>query len=102
METNALPPNLNPSPKTRFRQHQQHISEHRSLIESGSFSRAADFALLEYQAQLGVQVSENPQMASVAGFKMAGAQEFLQTFKLLSEQPHLVARTTPVNLNHKV
>lgn len=101
METNASTPNLNPTPKARFRESGNNVSEHRALIESKPFTRAADFALLEYQAQLGMIVSQNPQEAAFAGLKMTGAQEFLQTFRTLSEQPRVASRVVLDNLNHK-
>lgn len=101
IETSS-PPNLNPSPKTRFRENPQSITEHRAILEGRSFQKSLDYALLEYQAQLGLTVSENPNMASVAGLKVTGALEFLQTFKTLSETARLPQRAPAPNLDHKV
>lgn len=71
------------------------------MIEGTAFQLAADFAMLEYSARMAMMVSENPQLASVAGFKLTGAQEFLQTLRLMSEQPRVVAQPVIGNLDHK-
>lgn len=75
---------LNPSPKTRFHLSADNLKKHRDLVDSNEFQRGADFALLQYQAQLSLQPVE---MAGAAAnhFKMTGALEFLQAFRLLAE-----------------
>lgn len=105
MEPNQTPstqPNLNPTPKTRFRESANNISEHRAMVETRPFQRACDFALLEYQAYLASWVAENPQSAAFAGLKLTGAQEFLTTMRALSESPRLMPKLVPQNLDHKV
>ncbi len=72
------------------------------MMETRPFQRAIDYALLEYQAQLAQEVSSNPQSAAFSGLKMTGAQEFLQTLRLLSETPSLPKRQPTVNLDHSV
>lgn len=94
--------NLNPSPKFRFRESNQNISDHRALVETRTFQRACDYALMEYQAQLAIQASENPQLAGAVGLKLAGANEFLMTLRLLSEMPRIVSKPVIQNLDHKV
>lgn len=78
----ATNPVLNPSPKTRFLSSDQNVGKHRDMVDSNEFQRAADFALMEYQAIL-CQRESNP---AVLGMKIMGAQEFLQTLRLLSEK----------------
>lgn len=95
------PPNLNPLPKSRFRESPNNISEHRTMVESRPFARAVDFALLQYQALVTQTVSENPNLASVAGFKLTGAAEFVQTLKTLSEEIRIAPRAEVANLDHR-
>ncbi len=95
-------PNLNPSPKTRFRASGLNISEHRTLVESNAFQRACDFALLEYQAQIALTLSENPNLATVGGLKITGAQEFVMILRTISEMPRIVSRQPVQNLDHKI
>lgn len=83
---------LNPSPKTRFLASGNNIATHREMVDNAAFQRAADFALMEYQAIL-CQRESNP---AVLGMKIMGAQEFLQTFRLLSEKVQL---KPPVKIN---
>ena len=80
----ATPVNRIPTPKIRFQQSADNAAKHRALIESKDFQRGSDYALLEYQNQLsGLSVDGNG--AAALHFKMLGAQEFLQTFRLLGD-----------------
>lgn len=72
---------INPSPKTRFQQSTDSISKHRAMVDTREFSRAADFAMLQYQRELSIKES-NP---AVLGMKLVGAQEFLNTMTMLAE-----------------
>lgn len=102
----ALPPtnkpNLNPAPKFRFQESADNITKHRSMVEDRTFQRAIDFALMQYQLQVAREVLDNPQLASVAGYKNAGAVEFVNVLKNLSETPQLIRQDQPVNLNHNI
>lgn len=84
MATQAAP--LNPSPKTRFQQSADNVSKHRALVDSNEFQRACDFALMQYQAELSSRPVDM-QIAAGSFFKLTGAQEFLQTLRMLSEAP---------------
>lgn len=88
---------LNPSPKLRFMQSPDNIKKHRDMIDSNEFQRACDFALLQYQSQLSMTTVD---MAGAAAnnFKMLGAQELLQTMRLLGESVPRVTKTDPDNL----
>lgn len=75
---------INPSPKTRFQQSGNNVSEHRKLIDLPAFQRGVDMALLQYQATVAEQVRDGNSAAS-AGLRLLGVHEFLTTFRLLSE-----------------
>lgn len=97
--TNRQPPNLNPSPKTRFRESGDNISKHKALLEMREFDRAIDYAFMQYQADLAARCADaNGAMAM--GLKLCGAHEFVQTLRTLTE----VAKVLPVpqddNLRH--
>lgn len=87
-ETNRL---VNPSPKARFQQSPESISKHRDLVDKREFERGADFTMLQYIGEL-CDKENNP---TVLGLKIAGAQEFLKVFRLLSEKPLLTALPKP-------
>lgn len=89
------------SPKTLFQQNPMFVTQHRSMLELPTFDRSTDAALLEYQARLAAEVSENPQLAAFAGLKACGALEFLRTLKMLGVLPTVVRHETSGNLNHK-
>jgi hypothetical protein len=76
---------VNPLPKARFQTSPDNITKHRDLVDRNEFQRGCDFALLEYQAEL-CDKENNP---TVVGLKIAGAQEFLKVFRLLSEKAQL-------------
>ena len=75
----------NASPKTRFMASNDNITKHRNLVDSREFERAADFAMMEYTAQLAQRESNS----AIVGLKIVGALEFLKEFRLLSEKPEI-------------
>lgn len=81
----SLPRSLNPTPKARFQLSNDNISKHRDMVDKREFERGADFALLQYSAEL-CDKENNP---TVVGLKIAGAHEFLKIFRLLSERAEL-------------
>lgn len=81
----ANKPVYNPSPKARFAESDQSVTKHRDMVTDRTFERAADFALLEYHALL-CRKEQNP---AFIGLKLMGAQEFLQTMRLLAEKEEL-------------
>lgn len=95
------PPPTNPSPKTRFQESPDNISRHKALLETRELQRGLDFALAEYSAQLALSVSENPNLATVAGLKSTGVHEFLMTFKTLAAMPVRPVHMPSQNLDHK-
>lgn len=92
-------PILNPSPKQRFMQSGTRVSDHRNMVSSDTFERSADAALLQYAGVLAN--ATNPNEAMVNGLKLQGAQEFLQTFRLLAETFRAPTATVSDNLNAK-
>lgn len=91
----------NPSPKKRFQESVDNVKKHRDLIQLREFDRAADFALLQYMAQLGQETDGNLNAAAAAHLRLAGAREFLWTFRNLGESVEFIPRRveTP-NLDH--
>lgn len=85
-KTASVPFTLNRTPKQRFHDHPEWLSQHNQFVVSPIFERGSDFALLQYQAYLSSQ-SVDGQNAAANHFKMVGAIEFLQTFRLLAEKP---------------
>jgi hypothetical protein len=92
-----------PSPKARFQESADNVSKHRDLIQMKEFQRASDYALLQYAARLQHDTEGNLNAAAAAHLKMTGAQEFLATFRNLSESVELPSRRieTP-NLDHGI
>jgi hypothetical protein len=92
----------NPTPKARFLQvNPAHtISKHREMVDSDTFQRAADAALLQYQIALAEQIRDG-NTAATSGFKMQGVIEFLQLFRNLSETPIIPMPIRNDNLKHE-
>lgn len=79
----------------------QNISDHRVMVDSKPFQRAADFAVMQYQVQLALD--NDLTKAAANHMKMTGALEFLQTFRLLAESSKPAAVRAPSdNLNHQL
>lgn len=95
-------PNLNPPPKHRFQESADNISKHREMVESRTFERAIDFALMQYQLLLAAETQRNPGAAAFSGLKATGAVEFVDVLKNLSEMPPIIRNDPPSNLDHKV
>lgn len=85
------------TPRQRFKESQSNLADHRRMVESDAFERAADYALMEYTMILG----RTPEgLAAAAHFKSVGAQEFLLILKTLAETPQIPRGTAPASLNH--
>ena len=69
------------TPQARFQLSADNVRKHRDMVDGREFERGADFAMLEYVAQT-CQRETNP---TILGLKIAGAQEFLKSFKTLGE-----------------
>ena len=81
-------PAANPSPKTLFREIKGAIDAHHNLIETESFKRGCDTALLEYQRKLSANLglATNHQAEALAnGYRIQGANEFLAELRNLAE-----------------
>lgn len=89
--------NTNPTPQQRFQANKGRIEEHRRLIEQDAFESGADFAIMEYQRLLSQQATTFND-AAASHFKITGALEFLQTFRLLAEMPARTTHTDKDNL----
>jgi hypothetical protein len=100
MAETAPAPLLNASPKYRFMQNSRAVSQHRDMIASTVFQHATDFALLQYQTILA-QNTKGPDDATLAGLKLRGAHEFLETLTMMAETPRMPAPTIVEGLDHK-
>ncbi len=83
------PSQVNPTPKTRFQSDEANIKAHHDLLENPAFQKAEDFAVMSYNRSIALATATdtNPQVASmVAGWKLAGVQEFLAEFHSLAEK----------------
>ena len=100
MTTQANPVS-NPNPKQRFLEVGQWVNEHRQLIDSGPFIRAADYAVMYYSHIIAATQSKDPNMAGICGTKLAGALEFLEVLRNLSEKPTPQIVTPIPSLNHR-
>jgi hypothetical protein len=89
------------APKIRFQNSQDNISKHREMVDSGEFQRGTDFALLQHAIVLGQNVNDDD-TAKAAGYKLAGAVEYLATLRMLSEPPQRINLMPPSdNLDHR-
>lgn len=89
------------SPAQRFQLSGDNISKHRAMVDSNEFNRAIDFAALQLQINLSRNVPDS-QAGMIAGFKLAGAQEFIAILKGLAEQPKAAEAPLIKSLNHNV
>lgn len=90
------------SPKGRFLQSNDNVSRHRAMLESREFERASDFSMVQYCAFIAESVKD-ANTACSAGFKLQGAFEYANTFRMLGEQPKMPAPVAKNdNLDHKV
>jgi hypothetical protein len=100
-------PTANPTPKTRFQEIKGAIDAHHTLIESESFKRGCDTAMLEYQRKLSANLglaTQHQAEALANGYRIQGANEFLAELRNLAEasaktQPPGLARTLAHDAN---
>jgi hypothetical protein len=74
------------APKVRFQSSGDNVSRHREMVDSTPFQRGTDFALLQLSIVLG-QTVQDDESARNAGYKLAGAVEYLAQLRMLSEPP---------------
>jgi hypothetical protein len=89
------------SPRQRFQQSGDNISKHRALVDNNDFNRAIDCAVNQLSIQLASNMPDS-QAGMIAGFKLAGAQEFIAILKGLAETTPAPQATAIKNLNHNV
>lgn len=93
----------NLSPKSRFQLSNEHVTQHRNLVDSESFERACDVAIQQYSSALcSVPLTQEEAVMGSIGLKLRGAHEFLTILRNLAEKPK---EPSPIvrldNLNHK-
>lgn len=93
------------SPRSRFQSSGDNVKKHRDMIDLPEFQRGIDFALLEYQRSMAINMnpqsttftSENIAMAQ----RLAGAQEFIHVLRELAEPAKVAPAPPPAkNLVH--
>lgn len=89
------------TPTQRFQMSSDNISKHRKLVDAPEFDRAIDFAVNQYSIQLSTNLTDTTS-GMIAGFKLAGAQEFIAILKRLAEPPPQISASSMKNLNHNV
>lgn len=93
-------PNVNPTPKERFRSSAAAVSAHRDLMQRQDLQMSLDFALLEYGRRRFKPM--NDQFAGAEGLRVAGAYEFVECLKNLAEpMPELTVMPSKQNLDHR-
>lgn len=96
--TVKAPPNLNPSPKTRFRESADNISRHKAILETRELERGMDFAKLEFVSNVAASITDNSS-AMAAGYMIMGMEQFCHTFRTLTETPSLIVKRPTDNLS---
>lgn len=96
---NLVPFNPNKTPKQRFTEMSQWVGEHRTMVDSVAFTRACDFAMLQFQKSVTASITSG-EGAGAAGLKMQGAQQFLDILKTLSETSAPTSVRPDDNLKH--
>lgn len=92
-------PPKNPTPKERFQQVSVFMKHHHTLVDNDIFIAATDAALLQYQL-VSTRPIVDANTAMIAGLKIQGAIEFLNTLKTLSDTNLPPARRPDDNLKH--
>ena len=99
--TTTQPVNPNQQPRQRFQLDATRIRLHREMVDSDTFQKAADFAMLQHSGALAAQVTDS-NSAIAAGYQLLGAWAFLATLKTLAEVPKLMPKIVDGgNLDHQ-
>ena len=93
----AEPLNVNPTPRHKFSQEHEALSQHRELMQNVWLNRAIEIALLQMQRQQGGVADRDVTAAATNHFKVQGALEFLEIFRNLSHTPRLPSKTQPTD-----
>jgi hypothetical protein len=99
MAVTSPPFNPNKSPKQRFIDMGLWVTDHRVMVDSQAFTRACDFAMLQFQRVVTANVVDG-NGAGAAGLRIQGAQQFLEIMRNLSETPQIPTTRNDDNLKH--
>lgn len=69
-------------------------------MDSHQFQIGSDYAMLEYQRLLVMQIRDQASAMAI-GLKMQGAAEFLNLFQTLADKPLPATVEFPPRLDHK-
>jgi type IV secretory pathway TrbD component len=96
----SAPVNPNQQPRQRFQLDAARIRLHREMVDSETFLKGADYAMLQFSGALAVQVTDSS-AAMAAGYQLLGAWTLLATLKTLAETPQKPAKIVDLsNLDH--
>lgn len=70
------------------------------MVDSTAFTRACDFAMLQFQQTATANIT-NGEGAGSAGLRLQGAQQFLDILRNLSETSTPAVRRPDDNLQHR-
>src|ERR1017187_9691908 len=90
--TVSQPVNPNQQPRQRFQLDAGRIRLHREMVDSDTFQKGADYAMLQYAAALAGQILDSNGLpdesrATMAGLALLGAHGLMGTLKTLAEIP---------------
>lgn len=91
---------MNVAPQTRFLQSKEDVATHASIVQSSSFIKAMDLALLQFAENLGR--SNDPHAAMANCHRMEGARDFIALFKNFGTTPTVRSRKDTTNLQGNV
>lgn len=100
------PVNPNQQPRQRFQRDAARIRLHRELVDSETFQKGCDYAMLQYAAALAGQILDehgvpDESRAKMAGLALLGAHGVMSTLKTLAETPKPLPKIADMsNLNH--
>jgi hypothetical protein len=97
-EIPPAPPFHVPGPKEAFIASKAAVTGHHALIESETWQRGRDAAVLE--TVLDIADGVNDQLSAMAaGFAIKGIRKFLVTYQSLAEKPLPAPQAIPMNDN---
>ena len=92
--------NPNPSPKAAFLADPEMVSNHRAIVSNEVIRRSFDVALMEMSRRLANSTKPDEMVhCASAHLRMLGAQDFVEVFMNLAENPIATTRAETGNLS---
>jgi hypothetical protein len=89
------------TPKDRFLKSKERVEYHRSLVTHKQFEDSIDTAMAQFVHEQLSRIPENANDGAGRAFALAGAQQFVQTLRNLSEMPDLPKQTVSRQLHQQ-